>query len=74
MPKSWKKYLEEKKVIYFNHNYGISEEGFKKNKLLKEKFRILAEAFDREGRQFVAAIEGKNIPFYGVQFHPEKNS
>ena len=61
-------------MIYFNHNYGISEEGFKKNKILNEKYLILAKAVDREGREFVSAIEGKQLPLYGVQFHPEKNA
>jgi GMP synthase-like glutamine amidotransferase len=37
-------------------------------------FRPLAVSYDREGRQFVAMIEGRELPFYGVQFHPEKNA
>ena len=28
---------------------------------------------DINGLEFISSIEQKNYPFYGVQFHPEKN-
>lgn len=29
---------------------------------------------DENGLEFISSIEDKNYPFYGVQFHPEKNA
>ncbi|XP_023346461.1 gamma-glutamyl hydrolase [Eurytemora carolleeae] len=29
---------------------------------------------DKDGLEFISTIEAKNYPFYGTQFHPEKNS
>jgi gamma-glutamyl hydrolase len=37
-------------------------------------FHITSTNFDRDGRPFVSSIEGKKFPFYGVQYHPEKNN
>eukprot|EP01099_Mayorella_cantabrigiensis_P006426 TRINITY_DN5364_c0_g1_i1.p1 TRINITY_DN5364_c0_g1~~TRINITY_DN5364_c0_g1_i1.p1 ORF type:complete len:104 (+),score=9.79 TRINITY_DN5364_c0_g1_i1:101-412(+) len=30
--------------------------------------------YDQDNNLFVSAIESKKYPFYGVQFHPEKNT
>ncbi|KAF0770758.1 hypothetical protein AaE_002544 [Aphanomyces astaci] len=37
-------------------------------------FRPLATSVDRQGREFVAAVEAVEFPFFGVQFHPERNA
>lgn len=28
---------------------------------------------DRQGIEFISTLEHKSLPFYGIQFHPEKN-
>jgi gamma-glutamyl hydrolase len=33
---------------------------------------ILATSVDHNGLRYVAAFESKTMPFYAVQFHPEK--
>ena len=35
---------------------------------------MLATNVDRKGKEFCSVIEGKNMPVYGTQFHPEKNN
>lgn len=35
-------------------------------------FDVLSVNDDKKGRTFVSTIEGKKLPFYGVQWHPEK--
>ena len=35
---------------------------------------MLIQARDRKGREFVAIIEARHYPFYGVQWHPERDS
>lgn len=29
--------------------------------------------YDKNGYEFISTIEDKKYPFYGIQFHPEKN-
>ena len=55
----------------FNHEHGISLYNFMNNSQLRKTFRILSTSHDRAGREYVSMIEGRNLPIYGVQFHPE---
>jgi len=55
-----------------NHEYSISPEDFMANRLLSTFFNIDATAIDAKGQIYVAAIEAKHFPIYGVQFHPEQ--
>ena len=40
---------------------------------LVQFYKPLASSLDDNGLEFVATIEAVNYPFWGVQFHPEKN-
>ena len=57
-------------VPHFNHEWGISLQRFNKSPLPKS-FKVLATAHDRAGKEYVALIEGLDLPFYGIQSHPE---
>lgn len=46
---------------------------FKEEQLSESCWTILSTAKDRKGNPFIAAVEHKKMPFYGVQFHPEKS-
>jgi len=37
-------------------------------------FEVIATSADRLGVEFLTLMEGKQLPFYGSQFHPEKNA
>lgn len=65
-----KKYKEP--IFYYFHHDGLTVEHFHKEKLDKE-FNLLASSKAANGKVFVALMEGKNIPIYLTQFHPEKN-
>ena len=58
-------------VVFQNHLYGISPEDFEKNAHVRRFFSIVATAVDDAGKTYVAAMEGRFYPVYGVQFHPE---
>jgi GMP synthase-like glutamine amidotransferase len=58
----------------FSHQYGITKEQFDSVDSLRNSFRILATAVDRRGQEYIAAIEHKTQPIYGLQFHPELTS
>ena len=38
------------------------------------RFRVLAVNVDSHGTEFASLMEARNYPFYGSQFHPEKNA
>jgi hypothetical protein len=44
-----------------------------KESAVAEEWRILSVT-SYEGFEFISSIEHKVYPFYGVQFHPEKNA
>jgi gamma-glutamyl hydrolase len=60
-----------------NHKFGITPSKFESNANLMSMFRIVSTSQDRKGRWFVSTIEPQNssqYPYYGVQYHPEKNT
>lgn len=60
--------------VRFAHNEGVSVENFYKNHVLSSENEILGTASSQDGEKFVAIIQSKIYPFFGMQFHPEKNS
>jgi gamma-glutamyl hydrolase len=71
-PLSYINFLEYQKSTLQNHEYGISQIDFLKNRHLATFYNILATSIDEDGKEYVAAIEGKYYPIYGVQWHPER--
>jgi gamma-glutamyl hydrolase len=71
-PKKYLYYLQNNKSCNNNHEYGISPYDFKQNEYLRKFYNILATSIDDNGNEYIAAIEGKHVPIYGVQWHPER--
>jgi len=71
MPPPMKEVAEKKKITAHFHKYGVTKEIFSKGKV-GEKFNVVATSFDRENKEFVSIFQGKELPFFGLQFHPEK--
>lgn len=55
------------------HSDGYTPDAFTSNKVLDSAFRVLATNWDRKGKPFVSLYEGRELPFYATQFHPETN-
>jgi imidazoleglycerol phosphate synthase glutamine amidotransferase subunit HisH len=66
------KKVYKKKVFYYYHHEGLTFEHYQKENLEKE-FNLLATSTAANGKRFVALMEGKDMPIYLTQFHPEKN-
>lgn len=66
------RWLTHDNVTYEDHVSGIEPGRFMQSPGLTAEFEILADSRDRKGRPYVAMIQGKRLPFYAVQFHPEK--
>jgi gamma-glutamyl hydrolase len=65
-------YLEHNKSCNNNHEYGISTSDFMKNEHLRRFYNVLATSVADNDKEYVAAIEAKYYPIYGVQWHPER--
>ncbi|XP_041856479.1 gamma-glutamyl hydrolase [Melanotaenia boesemani] len=55
------------------HHYGLTVKTFQENVKLASFFSLLSTNEATNGAHFVSTLEGKNYPFYGVQWHPEVN-
>lgn len=62
--------LKKENVTYNAHSYCLLEDDLTRN----DFWRILTTNHDVNGIEFVSTFESIEYPFYGVQFHPEKNS
>lgn len=71
-PTHYLHYLENHKSCNNNHEYGISPADFLENEHLSRFYSILATSMADNGKEYVAAIEGRGYPVYGVQWHPER--
>lgn len=67
-------FLEHKKSTLQHHDYGMSVADFMDNLHLTRFYHILATSIDEKGKEYIAAIEGKYYPIYGVSWHPERQS
>jgi len=66
--------IRNKKLAYFHHSFTVDPKAWESNKHLAGNFTVTSVTNDTEKTTYAATVEGKNIPFFGVQFHPEKDT
>lgn len=54
------------------HKYCVLPETFEELGLGKE-YSLLSTSIDDDGIEYISTVEHKTLPYYGVQWHPEKN-
>ncbi|CAE7599012.1 gghA [Symbiodinium natans] len=64
--------LQFANVAFNSHHRGVFPVEFLRPEL--KDFQVLGTSFDEDGKEFACVIEGVNLPWFGVQFHPEKNA
>ena len=67
-------WVQNDAITFYAHQNSISVEGFYHNLYIREILEVLSVSYAGYGRWFVASIEGKSLPIYATQFHPEKNT
>eukprot|EP01138_Halocafeteria_seosinensis_P003406 gb/GECG01003482.1/.p1 GENE.gb/GECG01003482.1/~~gb/GECG01003482.1/.p1 ORF type:complete len:349 (+),score=29.44 gb/GECG01003482.1/:1-1047(+) len=55
-----------------NHHAGVPPSAFDTNSNLKSTVNLLSTNYDRQNNEFGSSFEGKELPIYAVQYHPEK--
>lgn len=64
--------LETKNVTINFHKFCITKNELRRLRL-NNTFRIISQNVATDGVKFISSLEHVNFPFYGLQFHPEKN-
>ena len=64
--------MSSRALTFNSHHMGVSPANFERS-TLKDMFQVLATNVDERGRPFISLVEAKSLPFWGSQFHPEKN-
>jgi gamma-glutamyl hydrolase len=59
------------KHFFFNHNYSINIETYHSHPKLLDTFNVLSTT-EYNNNRFLSTIQGKNQPFFGLAWHPEK--
>lgn len=65
-------YITDNNGAYYNHNYAVEDQNYEKDKKLNNFFHITSYSHDKNGTKFINTFEGKKLPVYSWQFHPEK--
>jgi len=60
-----------KNHFFYNHTHSINIETFDSHKNLKDKFNVLTLT-EYNNNTFLSTIQGKDRPFFGLAWHPEK--
>jgi hypothetical protein len=66
-------YVLGKDRMMYDHDHGISPEVLLSDKVLSGRLDIVGTSVGSNGKEYVAIVKHKKLPFYGVQFHPEKS-
>ncbi|CAI5969214.1 unnamed protein product [Closterium sp. NIES-64] len=66
--------VQELPLTMENHQDGTTVHRFLSNNKLRDFFFVLTTSFDKNGLEYVTTVQGKRYPFYGTQWHPEKNA
>ena len=66
--------LSSKPLTYNHHHFGITPQAFTSDPNLSRDFRIISTNRDTAGQEFVSTMEGRELPYFGIQWHSEKNS
>ncbi|KAI8794348.1 gamma-glutamyl hydrolase [Biomphalaria glabrata] len=73
MPVELIKIISTEPVTQNNHIWSLLTEDYKNIPVLNTFYQVLSTNVGRDNKEFVSTFEGFKYPFYGVQWHPEKN-
>ena len=72
----WQTIVPNENLTMNNHRFGIAPDDFAANPQLVSVFNVTSISKSPRGEPFVSTIEPRDpdrYPYYGVQYHPEKN-
>lgn len=66
--------LGSEPITMNSHHDGVTPSAFDGSPKLQATYNVLSTNKDRTGRQFISTMEGKTLPLFATQWHPEKNA
>ena len=66
--------LTSQSLTFNSHDHGLLVGEYASNPALNGFFRMLSSNDTPAGQPFVSTMEARRYPFYGTQWHPEKNN
>jgi len=66
--------MESNNISFFHHNNTPDPRGWEENEFLKSTMQVLAWTEDYANNTYAASVGGIDLPFWGTQFHPEKET
>lgn len=66
--------LQTESIAFNSHDHGLLVSEYETNEVLQGFFEMLSYNSAPSGTVFVSTIEARDYPFYGTQWHPEKNN
>lgn len=61
-------------MSYYHHSHDVTPKTYHDSEKLKKFWKLSATSNNLKGDTFIAAVESRNYPIFGTQFHPEKTS
>ncbi|KAJ8277669.1 hypothetical protein GJAV_G00078350 [Gymnothorax javanicus] len=65
--------LASEPITENSHHWSLAVESYNKSQELRNFYRVLTTNYDGK-LEFVSTMEAYDFPFYGTQWHPEKNA
>jgi gamma-glutamyl hydrolase len=66
--------LQTESLAFNSHDHGLLVSEYRSNSSLSSFFDMLSFNEAPAGQVFVSTMEARDYPFYGTQWHPEKNN
>jgi gamma-glutamyl hydrolase len=66
--------LAKENLTFNSHDHGLLVSEYQSNRALHSFFEMLSFNEAPAGQIFVSSMQARNYPFYGTQWHPEKNN
>jgi len=66
--------LATEAIAFNSHDHGLLVSEYETNNVLHAFFDLLSYNEAPAGQVFVSTVEARDYPFYGTQWHPEKNN
>ncbi len=66
--------IRTQRLTFNSHDHGLLVSEYHSNRSLHSFFDMLSYNRTPAGQLFVSTMEARDYPFYGTQWHPEKNN
>lgn len=65
--------IQAENITYNSHHDGVYPKTYEAHESLRQ-YHMLGVSYDNKGVEYVAVVEHKKYPIFGMQYHPEKNA